>query len=102
MRFEWDPVKDAANRAKHAVGFDEAKKLFTSGADYVEIFDSTHGAHEDGAHEDRWIAIGPISRGVLTVVFVEHDEDCVRIISARRATRREIETYTRHAKRGSQ
>ena len=43
--------------------------------------------------EDRFIAIGPIVKGVIVVVYVERDFDIIRIISARRATRAEIELF---------
>lgn len=66
MRFDWDPRKDEANREKHGIWFDEAKTLFTSGAEYVEIFDEAHSVDED-----RFIAIGPIARGVIVVVCAE-------------------------------
>ncbi len=42
MRFEWDPAKDEINRAKHGLAFEEASGLFTSGADYLEIYDEEH------------------------------------------------------------
>jgi uncharacterized DUF497 family protein len=56
---------------------------------YLEIFDE---AHSDV--EDRFIAIGPIKRGFVLVVWVERDdEDTIRIVSARWATRREQSLY---------
>jgi len=91
VRFEWDPEKDSANQAKHDVGFEEAKQLFVSGVDYLEIFDQ---AHSDD--EERFVAIGPIRRGVVLVVWAECTEDCIRIISARWATRRERAIYRHH------
>lgn len=84
MRVEWDPAKGAANRAKHGVSFEEAAELFTRGTDYLEIYDEEHS--ED---EDRFIAIGPIRRGVVVVAYTEREEDVVRIVSARMATRKE-------------
>ena len=42
MRFEWDPAKDRANRKKHGLGFAEARELFHSDADILEIFDEAH------------------------------------------------------------
>jgi uncharacterized DUF497 family protein len=90
-RFEWDPEKDRANQAKHDVGFEEAKQLFVSGVDYLEIFDE---AHSDD--EERFVAIGPIRRGIVMVVWTEFVEDTVRIISARWATEREKALYKRH------
>jgi uncharacterized DUF497 family protein len=48
-------------------------------------------AHSDEA--DRFVAIGPIARGVIVVVFTERDEETIRIISARAATGRERRGY---------
>ena len=63
MRFEWDEDKDQGNQVKHGVSFSEAQQLFRSGVDYLEIFDVEHSEAED-----RFIAIGPIERGVVVVV----------------------------------
>lgn len=91
MRFEWDPSKNAANVRRHGLGFDEACRLFESGVDYLEIFDDAHSSEED-----RFLAIGPVARGVVVVVYTEVHDDVLRIISARRATRRERELYRQH------
>lgn len=88
MRFEWDPSKDRANRRKHGLGFDEVQELFTSGIDYLELFDE---AHSD--EEERFIAVGPVQRGIVVVVRVERVEDVVRIIGARFATPTERELF---------
>ena len=84
MDVGWDEAKDLTNRQKHGLGFAEAAELFESGVDYLEIFDVDHSESED-----RFIAIGPIARGLIVVIYAEPDEDTVRIISAREATRRE-------------
>jgi uncharacterized protein len=91
VRFEWDPAKEAVNRSKHGLSFGEVTALFTGGADYLEIPDIQH--NDD---DDRIIAIGPIRRGIVLVVFTEHFEDTIRIISARRATRTEITLYRKY------
>ncbi len=93
MKVTWDEAKDLSNQAKHGVTFEEASELFSSGVDYLEIFDE---AHSD--EEDRFLAIGPIRRGVVLVVWTEQlsvddEEDATRIISARWATKREREHY---------
>lgn len=62
-RFEWNDAKNLANRDKHGVSFEEARELFTSGENYLEVFDAAH-SHV----EDRFIAIGPIARGLVLVV----------------------------------
>jgi hypothetical protein len=91
VRFEWDPSKDRANQARHGVSFAEASELLDSDAGYLELFDEAHS--ED---EERFIAIGPIRRGIVLVVWTERFEDTIRIISARWATPRERELYRRH------
>ena len=62
--------------------------MFESGESYLEIFDTEHSDYED-----RFIAIGPIERGVVVVVFTERDEDVIRIIGARIASKREEVLY---------
>ena len=86
--FEWDDAKDLSNRRKHGVSFAEARQLFESGADYLDIFDVEHSEIED-----RFIAIGPIDRGLVVVVYTEQEEDRIRIIGARLASKREQDLY---------
>lgn len=88
---EWDDAKNVANQTKHGISFEDASELFTSGEDYLEIFDE---AHSD--EEDRFIAIGPIRDALVLVVWTERDEDVVRIISARWATKPEAKLYISH------
>lgn len=91
VKVVWDESKNAANLKKHGISFEEASALFTRGVDYLEIFDEQHSVEED-----RFIAIGPIQRGLVLVVYAEREEDTVRIISARWATKREGELYRVH------
>lgn len=91
MHFEWDEEKNLTNQTKHGISFGEAQELFRSDVDYLEIFDASHSDHED-----RFIAIGPIILGIVMVVFTERDEDIVRIISARPATKREEQMFHRY------
>ena len=90
MRFEWDPAKDKSNRRKHGLSFGEASELFKSGIDYLEIYDEEHSGEED-----RFIAVGPIRRGIIVVAYTERDEDVLRILSVRMATKRERQRYER-------
>lgn len=84
--FEWDADKAVANAAKHGVTFEEAVTVFLD-IDYLLI--------RDARMADRFVAIGLSRRPrVLFVVHCERGER-LRIISARRATRRERETYER-------
>ena len=88
VRVEWDEAKNLENRRKHGLSFEEAEELFASGADFLEIFDETHSESED-----RFIAIGPITRGLILVVWTAPDDETLRIISARGATEREHALY---------
>ena len=88
MNFEWDDQKDLINQQKHGVSFEEACGLFESRVDYLEIFDSEHSDFED-----RFIAIGPIGRGLVVVVYTEREDDVTRIIGARFANKNEQSLY---------
>lgn len=88
MKVSWDEAKNLANQRKHGVTFEEASGLFSSGVDYLEIFDDTHSLIED-----RFIAIGPIRRGLVLVIWTEQDQEIIRIISARWATKHEQTLY---------
>jgi uncharacterized DUF497 family protein len=84
--FEWDADKATANAAKHGVTFEEAVTVFLD-LDYLLV--------RDALAPERFVAIGVSSQTrVLFVVHCERGEK-LRIISARRATRRERETYER-------
>ena len=88
VRIEWDPVKNARNLRKHGISFDEAATLFTTSSDWLDLDDEAHSTDEM-----RYRAIGPIARGVVVVVYVERDDDVLRIISARFATPTERQLY---------
>lgn len=88
MKITWDEDKSETNGRKHGVSFEEAQVLFLAGGDYLEIYDD---AHSD--FEDRFIAIGPIERGLVLVVWTERDQETLRIISARWATKSEQARY---------
>ena len=88
LSFEWDEDKAASNESKHGVTFDEARTVFPD--PLAVIFDDDE--HSDD--ESREIIIGhSILERLLLVSFTERGEDVVRIISARRATKRERRDY---------
>ncbi len=93
MRAEWDQAKDESNREKYGLSFEEAADLLRGGVDYLEIYDEVHSEEED-----RFIAVGPIKRGVIVVVYTERDDDVLRIVSARMATKNERRSYEEHEK----
>ena len=86
MRVTWDLVKAEANIEKHGISFDEAATVLLS---------ETAIRFEDDHHdEERFISIGYSSKArILMVVYCYWFEEEVRIISARRATRKEREQY---------
>ena len=87
MEFEWDPVKATGNIEKHAVDFDTATEIFDDPNLFVVIDSRTRS-------ERRYQAIGA-SRGViLFVAYTMRGDNVCRIISARRASRRERAAYT--------
>lgn len=86
--FEWDDSKDLRNQRRHGLSFSDARRLFESQAEVLEIFDAEHSELED-----RFIAIGPIDRGLVVVVYTEPEEDVIRIIGARTANKREQALY---------
>lgn len=91
LLFEWDEEKAAANIKKHHVDFDDAMRVFED--DYrIEFYDI---AHSD--EEDRYNTIGMV-RDVLFVVYAERGE-YIRIISARKANRKEERLYYRRKER---
>ena len=87
VKFEWDESKNIANQKKHGVSFEEASAVFTTD-DYLEIFDDEHSETED-----RFIAIGLVSRGLIVVVWALSDDETARVISARLATSNEEGLY---------
>lgn len=91
VRFEWDANQDASNLRKHGVSFTEAQGLFELGVDYMELYDEEHSGDEE-----RLIAIGPVGRGVIMVVWAERADDTIRVISVRPATRGEKALFFAH------
>ncbi len=86
MRFTWDPKKNAINKKKHGISFEQAIDVFYDER-RLEFYDEEHSGDED-----RWQTIG-FAREVLFVVYTEREGDIIRIISARCATRQEREWY---------
>lgn len=90
--FDWDPVKEQRNRARHGVSFRQAMSVL-SDAHTVTVHDASHSDQED-----RWVTIGQTAHGLLLVLVhtfreIGPEKALVRIISARRATRHERRNY---------
>ena len=87
MEIEWDPEKADSNLKKHGVSFEEAA---------TALLDPMALAQEDPASEGepRWVLIGMSAQmRILTVVYTLRRQDRVRLISARKATRKETKHY---------
>lgn len=87
--FEWDARKNRANQKKHHVSFEEAKSVFFDEGALVAA-DPDHSAEED-----RFLIIGfSIHLRVLLVCFCDRqDNHVIRIISARKASKKEQRQY---------
>jgi uncharacterized protein len=84
---EWDSDKADSNLKKHGVSFEEAA---------TALLDPMALAQEDAASEgeSRWVLIGMSAQlRLLTVVYALRHRDRVRLISARKATRKEANHY---------
>jgi len=90
MKFEWDPAKNRANQKKRRVRFEDAVGVFKTTSESVELFDEAHSYDEE-----RFITIGPVTGGLVLVVWTERYDDLVRVISARWATSSERALYRR-------
>ncbi len=89
MHFVWDQNKNLANIKKHKISFEEAETVF---------FDDNARLIPDPEHsisEERFIILGITNKlRLLTVVHTyKEDDDVIRIISARKATKNETKYY---------
>jgi len=92
LTFEWDEEKAHSNIGKHGVAFDEARTVF--GDPLAVIFED----EEHSVDEVREIIIGhSVLQRLLLVSFTERGNEIVRIISARKATKRERKDYEEDA-----
>jgi uncharacterized protein len=89
--FEWDDTKNKTNLTKHGVTFEEAQTVF---------FDESAIQFDDPDHsidEERFLLLGFSQKFEVLVVChcYRSDESMIRIISARKATRKEQNVYFR-------
>jgi uncharacterized protein len=96
LRFEWDQAKNISNARKHGVGFELAARVF---ADPLAL--SVQDRTEHG--EQRWRTIGRVEGFLILIVAhtirdVDDEIEIIRIISARKAERRERRRYEEEAR----
>lgn len=92
MEFEWDEEKNRLNLDKHGISFEEA----------VQVFDDVHLSRVDTREdygEVREITIGMIAGTVLAVVVHTDRDESIRMISARKANKRERSVYYAYYKK---
>ncbi|MCL4456536.1 MAG: BrnT family toxin [Nitrospirae bacterium] len=98
MKIEWDEKKNKENTTKHGVDFKEASEIFDDPF-CISILDKRFDYSEE-----RWISLGCTADGKLLVTgyayyLAENVEERIRIITARRATKKEREQYEEVKKR---
>ena len=89
LRFEWDELKNRANAKKHGVSFDEARTVFYD-EHAIQFFDPDHSEAED-----RFLLLGISFKPRILIVChcFRESETVVRIVSARKADKREETDY---------
>jgi uncharacterized protein len=87
IEIEWDANKAAANLKKHGVSFDEGASALLDPMALAQEDNSSSGEH-------RWVLVGMSTRArLVTVVYTLRAGDRIRLISARKATRKEASAY---------
>jgi len=86
VRFQFDPTKATSNLKKHGVSFADAEGVF-----YDPL--AVHQVDPDSEDEERFVAVGMGSAGVVLVIVYTLRGEEIRLISARRATRHEVKSY---------
>jgi uncharacterized DUF497 family protein len=85
--FEWDSNKAAKNLEKHHVSFDEAATVFDDPF-FITVIDEEHSFDEE-----RYMTIGLSKQGRLLLVAHTERANQIRVISARKATKKEEQFY---------
>ena len=87
MDFEWDEAKNQTNKAKHGVRFEEASKIFRN-----PVLEKEDKRRDYG--EPRYVVLCPLQDVLVHVTYTVRGGN-IRLISARRASRREKRDYER-------
>lgn len=92
MMFEWDKHKNTVNSKKHGISFEEAAEVFEDPL-HISVLDKRFDYYDE-----RWITIGATKDGRIIVIghlyyITENSEEHIRIITARKAAKKEREQY---------
>lgn len=90
MKYEFDPVKNASNIIKHGLSLEDAQWLEWETA-YIQ--EDTRKAYP----ERRYQALGLIEERLHMLVFCMPDSQTIRVISLRKANRREVRIYVENS-----
>ncbi len=86
MKFEWDENKNKSNIQKHGIDFSDAQKVFNDENSLI-----APDLRKDYG-ESRWKIIGKVYGVIISVIYTVRNE-AIRIISARRASKKERKEY---------
>ena len=86
MKYKWDEEKNRLNIRNHGIDFTDVPSMFQH--PMVMFLDQ-----RKDYGEERWIGIGILKTILAVVVFVEPDDETIRIISTRKATKHEEQIY---------
>ena len=86
MKLEWDDGKNRSNVEKHGLSFEDAKEIFQ--APMLTALDTRldYG-------EDRWVGVGSLRGRIVVMIYTKPDRNTVRVISLRKAVKRERVGY---------
>ena len=87
MRIDFDPAKDVLNIRNHGLSLAAAAEL---------EWDWLVSREDDSLHdyyEQRMVGFAPKGDDIFCVVFVEREDDVIRVISLRKATKKEVQEY---------
>ena len=88
MRFEWDEEKNRVNIKKHGINFKDVIDTFEHPmVEYLDV--------RNDYRENRLVGIGMMKHHVVVIVYTERIDDVIRIISARKANKREVNDYVK-------
>ncbi|MBI4822878.1 MAG: BrnT family toxin [Nitrospirae bacterium] len=92
MIFEWGEGKNKINIKKHRVSFEWAKEIFDDPL-HISVLDKRFDYFEE-----RWVTLGSTKSGIILVVghmyyLTEEAEEVIKVITARKATKKEREQY---------
>ena len=91
MLFEWDEEKNKINILKHGIDFNDITGIF----DHPMM---TYLDNRDDYGENRWVGVGMLRQHVGVIIYTEQVGDVIRIISARKANKREVKNYVNYIK----